>query len=190
MDQPALRSRLEGIRPLTRSPTQAAPSQTVEIIQVPNTLRMKVGPRFGAMDAAAVAKAEEALKSLASEFAQWLQDEIDKLEAARLAVKTNGPEPALMEQLYLPAHDLKGLGATYDYPLISRVAGSLCKLMDSPNGRTGAPLFLVDAHIDAIRAIVRDEIRDPEHPVGRALSQALDQRVNDYIEANGSSTAP
>ena len=175
---------------MTRSNTNAMPPQSVEIIQVPNTLRMKVGPRFGAMDAAAVAKAEEALKSLSGQFGQWLQDEIDKLEASRTVIKTEGVSPKAMEQLYLHGHDLKGLGATYEYPLISRVASSLCKLLDAPGGRTGAPLFLVDAHIDAIRAIVRGEIRDPEHPVGRALSQALDVRVNDYIEKNGSSTAP
>lgn len=162
----------------------------VEFIQVPNTLRQKVGPRFGAMDAAAVAKAEEALKSLSGQFGQWLQDEIDKLETARLAVKTQGAQPKLMDQLYLHAHDLKGLGTTYEYPLISRVASSLCKLMDAPNGRTDAPLFLVDAHIDAIRAIVRGAIHDPEHPVGRALAEALDLRVTDYIDTNGSSIEP
>lgn len=175
---------------MTRSNTNAAPEQTVEIIQVPNTLRLKVGPRFGAMDAAAVAKAEEALKSLAGQFGEWLQDEIDKLEAARGAIKSEGVSAKAMDQLYLHGHDLKGLGTTYEYPLISRVASSLCKLMDAPNGRTGAPLFLVDAHIDAIRAIVRGQIRDPSHPVGRALAEALDLRVNDYIDKNSSSTAP
>ncbi len=174
---------------MTPSNAAAATDQTVEIIQVPNTLRMKVGPRFGAMDAAAIAKAEEALKSLAGQFGEWLQDEIDKLEAARTAIKTEGVSAKAMDNLYLHAHDLKGLGTTYEYPLISRVASSLCKLMDAPGGRADAPLFLVDAHIDAIRAIVRGEIHDPEHPVGRALAEALDTRVNDYIERNGSSTA-
>ena len=51
------------------------------MIQVPNTLRMKVGSRFGGIDASAVAKAEAALKGLSAQFGQWLQDEIVKLEA-------------------------------------------------------------------------------------------------------------
>lgn len=175
---------------MTRSTLEAAPARAAEIIQVPNTLRLKIGPRFGAMDAAAIAKAEEALKGLAGEFGQWLQEEVDKLEAARATVKAGGATPKAMDQLYLHAHDLKGLGTTYEYPLISRIASSLCKLMDGPSGRDTAALFLVDAHIDAIRAIVRGEIRDPEHPVGRTLAQALDMRVKGYIEKNGSSTAP
>ena len=35
-----------------------------QVIQVPNTLRLKVGGRFGAIDPGAIAKAEAALKSL------------------------------------------------------------------------------------------------------------------------------
>ena len=175
---------------MTRSNTAAAPL-AAEIIQVPNVLRQKVGPRFGGVDGSAIAKAEEALKGLSSQFGQWLQDELDRMDAARRAVRTGGATAATMDQLYLHAHDLKGLGATYEYPLISRVAGSLCKLMDGPGARTATPLFLIDAHIDAIRAIVRDEIRDPDHPVGRALAQALEMRVGDHIAvAKGSSTAP
>lgn len=154
-----------------------------EIIQVPNVLRQKVGARFGGIDAAALARAEAALKELSSNFTQWLQDEIDKLEAARATVRAQGPTAANMTQLHLHAHDLKGLGGTYDYPLITRVAGSLCKLMDDPAARTSAPLFLVDAHIDAVRAIMRDEIRDPGHPVGLALSEALEGHVREHLAA-------
>ena len=71
------------------NPQSAASAEgSVEVIQVPNTLRMKVGSRFGGIDPSAVAKAEAALKGLSGQFAQWLQDEIDKLEAARAAIKT------------------------------------------------------------------------------------------------------
>lgn len=156
-----------------------------EIIQAPNTLRSKVGPRFGGIDAAALARAEAALKGLSSHFGQWLQDEVDKLEAARATVKAKGADKANMDALHLHAHDLKGLGGTYEFPLITRVAGSLCKLLDDPSSRTAAPLFLVDAHIDAVRAIMRDDIRDPAHPVGCALSEALEAEVREHLARAG-----
>lgn len=154
-----------------------------EIIQVPNVLRAKVGPRFGGIDPAALARAEAALKELSCNFAEWLQEEIDKLEAARAKVKAEGATAPNMNALHLHAHDLKGLGGTYDYPLITRVAGSLCKMMDDPGERPRAPLWLVDAHIDAIRAIMRGEIRDAAHPVGRALAEALEAHVRDHLAA-------
>jgi chemotaxis protein histidine kinase CheA len=152
-----------------------------QIIQVPNTLRLKVGGsgRLGALDPSAIAKAEAALKSLSGNFAQWLQDEITKLENARQTVRQQGVTPESMENLYLRAHDLKGLGTTYGYQLITRIAGSLCRLIDDKEKRAITPLELVDAHIDAIKAAVRDDIKSDEHPVGRVLVLELERRVKE-----------
>jgi hypothetical protein len=156
--------------------SQQNPSQVIP--QSPS-LRLKVGAggRLGAIDAAAIAKAEAALKSLSGNFGQWLQDEIAKLEASRQQVKTEGVTTETMENLYLRAHDLKGLGTTYGYPLITRVAASLCRLIDEKDKRTSAPMGLVDAHIDAIKAAVREEMTSDDHPVGGALAAELEGKV-------------
>jgi hypothetical protein len=152
-----------------------------QMIQAPNMLRMKVGggSRFGAIDPAAIAKAEAALKSLSGNFAQWLNDEVAKLDAARGVVRTDGCTAETMESLYLRAHDLKGLGTTYGYPLITRIAGLLCRLIDDKEKRLSAPMSLIDAHIDAIKAAVRDDIKAEDHPVGRILVQELESRVKE-----------
>ena len=148
-----------------------------QVIQAPNTLRLKVGGRLGGIDPAAIAKAEAALKSLSGNFAQWLQDEVSKLEAARERIHTEGLSTATAESLYLRAHDLKGLGATYEYPLVTRIAGSLCKLIDDPAKRMTAPMSLVDAHIDCIRAAVRNQTQTDADPMARATIEALEAKV-------------
>ena len=152
-------------------------SNPAQIFTPPNTLRMKVGGGFGGIDAGAIAKAEEALKAMSAQFGQWLQDEIVKLDAAQAAILTQGLTQETAEGLYFRAHDLKGLGSTYQYPIVTRMAGSLCKLLDDPAKRTEAPIVLLDAHIDAIKAVVRDEIQTDEHPVGRELAETLEARV-------------
>ena len=151
-----------------------------QMIQAPNTLRLKVGGRLGGIDPAAIAKAEAALKSLSGNFAEWLNDEVNKLEAARQRVRAEGPTPEASENLSLRAHDLKGLGATYEYPLVTRIAGSLCKLIDDPAKRAEAPLFLIDAHIDAIKAAVKGGIQTDSHPTGSALVLELEQHVKAF----------
>ncbi len=152
-----------------------------QMIQAPNALRLKVGGgRLGAIDPAAIAKAEAALKSLSGNFTQWLNDEITKLEGARQTVRTEGATPENMESLYLRAHDLKGLGATYGFPLITRIAGLLCRLIDDKAKRLQAPVALIDAHIDAIKAAARDEIKTEEHPVGKILVQELESRISAF----------
>ena len=155
-------------------------SNPAQVIRPPNTLRMKVGGGFGGIDAGAIAKAEEALKAMSAQFGQWLLDEIVKLDKAQTDIRTLGYNVATAEALYFRAHDLKGLGTTYQYPLVTRLAGSLCKMMDDPAKRMAAPTVLLDAHIDAIKAVVRDEIQTDDHPVGKILAETLEARVADH----------
>lgn len=152
-------------------------SNPAQVIRPPNMLLAKVGGGFGGINADAIAKAEEALKAMSSQFGQWLQDEVNKLDAAQTAIRSEGYSPATAEALFFRAHDLKGLGTTYQYPLVTRIAGSLCKLLDDPARRTAAPLILIDAHVDAIRAVVRDQIQTDEHPTGRVLAESLEAKV-------------
>ena len=151
-------------------------SQQNPVIQPPS-LRLKVGGRFGAIDPSAIAKAEAALKSLSGNFAQWLSEEVIKLDAARQLVRDAGVTAETMETLYLRAHDLKGLGTTYEFPLITRIGASLCRLIDDKDKRLTASLALIDAHIDAIKAAVRDSIKTDDHPIGRVLIEELERKV-------------
>lgn len=156
-------------------------SNSAQVIRPPNTLRLKVGG--GGIDPSAIAKAEAALAAMSSQFGQWLQDEIDKLEKAQAAIRASGFNAETAEGLYFRAHDLKGLGATYQYPLVTRLAASLCKMLDDPARRLNSPLVILDAHIDAIRAVVRDQIQTDDHPTGRILAEALEARVAEYLKS-------
>ena len=154
----------------------------VQIIQVPNTLRAKVGGKLGVLDQGAIEKAELALADLSTQFHGWLLEEIKKLEDRHDTIKREGISAQAMEQLYFTSHDLKGLGTTYGYPLITRIAGSMCKMFDDDEHRMQAPKILIDAHIDAIRAAVRDEIRSDTHPVGKILVETLEERVAEFLK--------
>jgi hypothetical protein len=147
------------------------------LIQPPNAFRSRLGGRLPTIDPGAIAKAEAALKGLSAQFGEWLRDEVAKLEAAHAVMKAEGPTQAAMDGVYARGHDLKGLGTTYEFPLVTRIAGSLCK----GDARTRAPVALVSAHVEAIRACVRDNVRDTNTPVGRALAEQLEQNVAGYL---------
>ena len=78
------------------------------------------------------------------------------------------------------AHDLKGMGESYGYPLATFMAACLCRLIETPAGKAAARAqpALVEAHVDALRAIARDQIASPDHPVGKALIKALSAEVD------------
>ncbi len=157
-------------------------SNSAQVIRPPNTLRMKVGGGFG-INADAIAKAEEALKAMSAQFSQWLNDEVVKLDQAQADIREQGYTPQTAEALYFRAHDLKGLGTTYEYPLVTRIAGSLCRLLDDADTRMNAPVVVLDAHIDAIRAVVRDQIKTDDHPTGRVLAETLEAKVAEHRQA-------
>ena len=137
----------------------------------------RAAPLLRRLDPAAIAKAEAALKGLASQFGQWLQAEVDKLQAACAAVHAEGLTGATADRLYACAHDLKGLGTTYEFPIITRMAGSLCTLLGEGERRMDTPTALLDAHVDAIVACLRDDIRDVDTPVGRLRVEQLERAV-------------
>src|SRR5690606_513682 len=114
-------------------------SEKAEIIQVPNTLRAKVGGKLATIDPNLVEKAEAALSSLAGKFGDWLVEEVEKLDAAQNRIRKEDYTIEPAEALYFRLHDLKVLGTTYGYPIVSRLAGSVCNMIDDPTIRIKAP---------------------------------------------------
>lgn len=133
--------------------------------------------KFGGLDADAVARAEAALKSLSANFDQWMVDELAKLEAARDAVRAQGYTVATADALYRRVHDIKGLGSTYGYPLVTRIGASLCGLLHDPDTRMSTPLAVIEAHLDGIVAAIRSDIRTDEKPAGQALAEDLEAKA-------------
>ena len=154
--------------------------QPIELFMPPNMLKAKVGGTVVGVDMAAVGRAEAAMEALKSEFAEWAQDDVRKLVAAREAFATK-PDPATRAGLLRAAHDMKGQAATFNYPLIAQVAGSLSRLIHDLPASAEVPLALVDAHVNAIHVIYRDKVMDMSNKVALALSKELEARVADIL---------
>lgn len=146
---------------------------------------------FG-FDMEAIERAEAALAELSTEFDDWMEKEVERLTKARDAVASHGIDAGTRANVYTAAHDIKGEGATFGYPLAGRVAESLCHLLDGIADDDRVPAGLVIQHADAIRAIVRENAKRPDHPVAMALSQRLTEATTEVlVTINGSpSIAP
>ncbi len=125
------------------------------------------------------ARADDALKSMSASFEQWLDGESARLQAARVEAQRLGWSDEALDPVLRSAHDLKGMGATYGYPLVTQLGASLCRLIETEAGRRAARAnpALVNAHVDALRAVIRDRITTNADPVGRAIVSALEARV-------------
>ena len=157
-------------------------SKPIEIITPPNVLKAKLGGPLSLTSSEAIERAERALDNLAHEFEDWLNDELNRLEAAWDAAKDLSDRETQLSNVYGASHDLKGLATTYGYPLITRYANSLCKLLATDTSRAVAPAPLIAAHVSACRTAMRQNIKAPDHPVGLALAHELETQIAQFAD--------
>src|SRR5580692_11905815 len=126
-----------------------------EVITPPHELRKVLAPAGDIIDDP-VARAEAALAELSGEFSGWMESECDRLEAARRDVKRDGFTQKTQDTLFRAAHDIKGEASTFGFPAVAGVAETLCRLIEHTPDMQRIPLPLIDQHVDAIRAVVRE----------------------------------
>ena len=128
-----------------------------------------------------VARAEEALATISGDFSQWMLDECARLDTARRKVKEVGLSKSTRQELFLAAHDVKGDSGTLGYPEVSAAADSLCRLLEHTPDLTKIPLAIVDQHVDAVRAIVREHKRPDVSAIASALTSKLRAVTDEFL---------
>jgi chemotaxis protein histidine kinase CheA len=155
--------------------------QPIELFMPPNMLKAKVGSSIGGIDMAALKRAEAAVDVLKVDFQEWIGEDVERLAKARDRFAKDKDQDA-RDALFRAGHDIKGQASTFEFPLIARVATSLCKLFDALGAPERIPLSLVDAHVAAIRIIFRDKIKDPSNRMAMELSEELEARVTEALQ--------
>ena len=152
----------------------AAKTADVEFIPASTTLRDKVA-RIPGFEQNAMARAAGAMQILAHRFDEWMDQECERLQAARLQAKAQHWTEESLVELHGRAHDAKGLGGTYGFPLVTEISASLCVLLESPENRAKAATrpALIEAHVDAVRVMVAQKVKVATHTVGVNLVKEL-----------------
>jgi HPt (histidine-containing phosphotransfer) domain-containing protein len=151
------------------------------VITQPNPLR-KVLRRVGDNDHDdPVARAEKALAGLSGEFKNWMAVEADRLSAAHAAVLSDGFTEETREELFRAAHDIKGDAATFGYPSAGAAAESLCRIIEHAPDLEEVPSNLIEHHINAIQAIVRERTKLDTVSTASVLSRQLRGIADEYL---------
>jgi chemotaxis protein histidine kinase CheA len=128
-----------------------------------------------------VARAEAALAEIAGEFKSWMDEECERLDRARHRIHDGGMSKPNRQELFLAAHDVKGDSGTFGFSLVARAADSLCRLLEHTPDPGKIPLTIIDQHVDAVRAIVREYGRDDIDQVAATLTQRLRQVTDEFL---------
>lgn len=116
-----------------------------------------------------IAAAEESLAKLRQEFPAWMASELEGMEEVWKHYKTGAEDGPKL--LFRKVHDMRGQASTFGFPLAGRAADTLCKLMDALQK---VPDDIIEAHIQTIRVIIREQVNIEDHPLGVAMVESLE----------------
>lgn len=151
-----------------------------------NRLRDKLGPNAlrGRVDfdPLVIQAAENRIKELVGDYAEWVMKYLDSISESQAALEQNlkdyGKHIANINDI---AHELRGQGGTFDYPLITAFAKSLYDATrDSSAKVTPNKIKLIEAHVNAIRVVFKDKVKGDGGKVGATLLKEIHTAVKKY----------
>ena len=125
--------------------------------------------------------AEEALAAISGDFSEWMHDECDAARRRPPQGQGDGLSKQTRQELFLAAHDMKGDSGTLGYPEVGAAAESLCRLLEHTPDLAKIPLAIVDQHVDAVRAIVREHDRADIAAIAAALTGKLRAVTDEFL---------
>ncbi|MCK9991869.1 MAG: hypothetical protein Dbin4_00389 [Alphaproteobacteria bacterium] len=120
-----------------------------------------------------VARAEAVVENIANEMPDYVRDELKKLRQMTKALSvasTKQEAHGIAQDIMFTAHDLKGQGGSFGYPLLSRIAASLHHLVNQAAKYDTPVLSAITVHLDAITLLNTRGIKDADDPDGKQLA--------------------
>jgi chemotaxis protein histidine kinase CheA len=143
-----------------------------------NRLHAKTGLPPGAtarISPEALQKAQVAIDEMAQDYPDWAMVHVDQLaERHKKLVFSVPSRPEHYKEIHRVAHDMKGQGGTFGYPLVSTIAESLYRTTGEAAKFSDAEAEIVKAHIDSIRVVLQHREKDPEGQTGKRVQRALE----------------
>ena len=153
-----------------------------EIIEVPNTLKLKVSYGPDGVDAAMLEKAEALIANLQGDFVVWVQEDLKKLQqhfdaAMALPVEERGHA---MKEVFGVLHNMKGQGGSFGFPLITSLANMLCRFMESRTTFGPSEMEGVSVCVNAIRLVVAERLSGDGGTKGEKLIKGIELVIQKF----------
>lgn len=149
--------------------------RSFQVINPPNLLKKKVGS--GGFEASAIKKAEKVFDGLRGEFEEIAGRDVIKLVDAANALLASPNDLKKRQEVYFIAHELRGQGGSYGYPLVTRFGDQLCRYLDATDMLDAKSLIIVKAAADAIAVVIGSKVVGDGGETGRQLVGMLDKAL-------------
>jgi len=152
--------------------------------RLPNSLHEKVSSGLegakvkGEIPTALLEEAESSLERAALDFTKWALEYLSNLsDLCTEALMEPGRRSIHFGKINSLALELRGQGGTFGYPLISTFGKMLFDATMEGCKEDDNAVEIVKAHIDAMRAVIREKISGDGGQVGRELLKGLEMSI-------------
>ena len=157
----------------------------VRIFRLRNRLKAKVGGSGlggpGEFSEDILARVQAEFKAMAEDYPDWVQGHLKALhEACEKARADSDRRKERFSEINEIAHEMKGQGGTFGYPLITTFSDSLYDFTRDDSGLSDNHVEIVKAHIDAMKVVISDRIEGDGGPAGAELTRTLQQAIKKY----------
>ena len=124
---------------------------------------------------------------LAGQYIAWTKNALVEMrDINEMLTATEPPDdlPAdMIDSLYGLSHNIKGMGSSFDYGLMTEIGASLCLYLKKRPDGTPYDGGLVTSHLKAFDVVIENDIRGLGGEKGQAVIARLKQLVSDAIQA-------
>lgn len=127
----------------------------------------------------AVARAEAVVAAFADEYLNWLSTDLDRVDELLASAQGN---PQSVQQLRRKAHDIRGQGGSFGFPLVTKLAEALHKVVAAQQGCLDAKgVALAGRVAHAMRMVVEHRARGDGDEQTRAIVESAVRSVSEDI---------
>lgn len=168
------------------------PGPKAQVIHVRNRLKEKAqmgaapsadGSTRPQIDQAALDKMEAAFEKATEDYPDLVQDYLKQLDDAIKAIEDGGLNEARREKLHWLAHEFRGQGSTFGYPLVTAVGRSLYDFSKKGIQARSNIAALYRAHLDTLRLVIDNRVHGDGGQVGQQIVQTLKKAVIQYSKS-------
>lgn len=130
---------------------------------------------------ATITRAEAAVAALSAEYHACARNDLAALQACLHGLRHRAAEgtddAATLKRMYTTAHDMKGQASTFGYPLLTRIAQALCRLLEAQPGPGERNVEHLALLVEAIETVLERRLEGDGGREGHDLLHRLDAQA-------------
>ncbi len=121
---------------------------------------------------------------LVAQFLEWTDTAVKDMRGILDGMPDKaGPKEASVQQVYDLTHNIKGMGSSFEFNLLTNVGASLCKYLKQMPDDQLASKRVLEGHVRTFEVVLQHKIKGSGGAQGEAILQRLENIIDEEASA-------